>query len=141
MDQLRQMFFALLPEIVLVAAAGVLFLIGTAKTAQYRRGAALFALMAVVAVFIQQLVGFKTPGVGEVITDPWNSVRVTEFSTYIKLITSGMGILLILLAWPTNTEATGGYAFEVGHEVAEFYGLMLLSLCGVFVVASANDII
>ncbi len=142
MDQLRQMFFALLPEIVLVVAACVLFLIGTAKTAQYRRGAALLALMTVVAIFIQQLVGFKTQGVdGGVLTDPWNSVRVTEFSNYIKLITSGLGILLILLAWPTNNEATGGYAFEVGQEVAEFYGLMLLSLAGVFVVASANDII
>jgi NADH-quinone oxidoreductase subunit N len=141
MDQLTQMFFALLPEFVLAAAACVLFVIGVANQPQYRRGAAILALLTVVAVFVQQLVGFKTPEPGGVISDPWNTVRVTEFSTYIKLITSAMGILLILLAWPTNEDATGGNAFEVGHELAEFYGLMLLSLCGVFLVASSNDII
>jgi NADH-quinone oxidoreductase subunit N len=142
MNQLTQMFFALLPEFVLAGAACVLFIIGTANSPQYRRGAAIVALLAVGAVFIQQLVGFRTLGVGGgPLTDPWNSVRVTEFSNYIKLITSGLGILLILLAWPTNDDATGGNAFEVGHELAEFYGLMLLSICGVFLVASANDII
>ncbi len=135
------MFFALLPEFVLVAAACVLFLIGTANSPQYRRGAAIVALLAVGAVFLQQLFGFMTPKPGQVITDPWNTVRVTEFSTYIKIIASGMGLLLILLAWPTNDDATGGNAFEVGHELAEFYGLMLLSIAGVFLVASANDII
>ncbi|HEV7302196.1 MAG TPA: NADH-quinone oxidoreductase subunit N [Tepidisphaeraceae bacterium] len=147
MDQIIQMFFALLPEFVLAGAACLLFLIGTANSAQYRRGAAILALITVSLVFLQQLIGhgflqlFNDAGAGNVITDPWNSVRVTEFSSFVKLIASGMVILLILLAWPTNSEATGGNAFEVGHELAEFYGLMLLSLCGVFIVASANDII
>jgi NADH-quinone oxidoreductase subunit N len=142
MDQISQMFLALLPEFVLAGAACVLFLIGAAKDAQYRRGAAILALGVVSLVFLQQLVGVLTPNADHpVITDPWNTVRITEFSSFVKLITSGMGILLILLAWPTNAEATGGNAFEVGHELAEFYGLMLLSLCGVFIVASANDII
>jgi NADH-quinone oxidoreductase subunit N len=141
MHQMTQMFLALLPEFVLAGTACVLFIIGTANAPQYRRGAALLALLAVLAVFIQQLVGFYAPGADQILTDPWGTVRVTGFSTYVNLITSGLGILLVLLAWPTNADATGGNAFDVGHELAEFYGLMLLSLCGVFIVGSANDLI
>ena len=58
-----------------------------------------------------------------------------------KLIAAGAGILLVLLAWPTNSDATGNSAIQFGHESGEFFGLMLLSLAGIFFVASANDII
>src|SRR6185437_2236815 len=40
-----------------------------------------------------------------------------------------------------NKEVTGNAALDVGHEVGEFFALMLLAITGIFLVASANDII
>src|SRR6185437_5069303 len=40
-----------------------------------------------------------------------------------------------------NKEVTGNAALDVGHEVGEFFALMLLSISGIFFVASANDIV
>jgi len=71
--------------------------------------------------------------------DGQHSLAVGGMATYIKLITAGMGILFVLLAWPSNSDATGNVAIEYGFETGEFFGLMLLALAGVFLVASAND--
>src|SRR6202453_3185824 len=51
-----------------------------------------------------------------------------------------MGVLFVLLIWPSNRDATGGPAHYYGYEAAEFFGLMLLSIAGIFIIASANDI-
>jgi len=73
-------------------------------------------------------------------SDPWQTVHITEFARYVRLLTSGIGILLVMLAWPSNPQFTGGPASDVGEECGEFFGLMLLSILGVFLVAGANDI-
>ena len=52
-----------------------------------------------------------------------------------------MAILFVFLAWPTNENFTGNAALDVGYEVGEFFALMLLAVAGIFLVASANDII
>src|SRR5213078_3359191 len=46
-----------------------------------------------------------------------------------------------LLAWPSNRDATGNAAIDYATEAGEFYGLMLLSISGIFLVAGANDLI
>src|SRR5213078_4417887 len=46
-----------------------------------------------------------------------------------------------LLAWPSNRDATGNAAIDYATEAGEFFGLMLLSISGIFLVAGANDII
>jgi NADH-quinone oxidoreductase subunit N len=48
---------------------------------------------------------------------------------------------LILLAWPTNDDATGGRGIDFGRDVPEFFALMLLSIAGLLLVTAANDII
>jgi NADH-quinone oxidoreductase subunit N len=50
-------------------------------------------------------------------------------------------MLFVLLAWPTNREATGNSALDFGTESGEFFGLMLLAIAGIFLVAGANDLI
>ena len=47
----------------------------------------------------------------------------------------------MLLAWPTNRDATGNASLDFGHDAGEFFALMLLSIAGVLLVAGANDII
>src|SRR5258706_14335974 len=74
-------------------------------------------------------------------TDASATFRVFHFAQYVKLLTAGIGAILVLLAWPTNAEGTGNSAMNVGQETGEFFGLMLLSLTGIFLVAGANDLI
>ncbi len=60
---------------------------------------------------------------------------------YIKMLSAGVAILFVLLSWPTDELATGNSALNYNTECAEFFGLLLLSITGIFLVASANDLI
>jgi NADH-quinone oxidoreductase subunit N len=126
----------LLPEFILTIVAAVLFLLGTSRQTSARKLAPWLALLALAAAFISQLsVVFNSHG----ISDPWITLRVSEMSRYVKLLASAIGILLTLLAWPTSPDATSGKAVHYGTECGEFFGLILLSIVGVFLVAGAND--
>src|SRR4029079_19484800 len=70
----------------------------------------------------------------------YGTLRAADFTQYIKLITAGIGMLLLLLAWPAGREATGNTSLNFGNDAGEFFALMLLSLAGVLLVAGANDI-
>lgn len=129
---------SMFPELLLGATSLLLFLLGCSGKAAVRKLCAGIALAAVVFVFVYQL---TRPETLHAISDPWNTVRLFSFGQYVKLLAAGVGVLLILLAWPSNAGATGGSASDFGQEVGEFFGLMLLSLAGVFIVAGANDII
>ncbi|HEX4053186.1 MAG TPA: NADH-quinone oxidoreductase subunit N [Tepidisphaeraceae bacterium] len=133
-DLLRAMF----PEIVLCAVACVLLLMGVSMKAATRRAAPVLAILALLVAGASQLsmIGGSAPRLDL----RWNSVRIYEFARYVKLLSSAIGVLLVLLAWPSNSDATGGPAHHFGTEAAEFFGLMLLSIAGIFLVAGANDI-
>lgn len=131
------------PEMVLTVAACVLFLLGVSRRVAVRRLSALLAVLTLAGVFFG-LLASGAGGVlmgGQAVADPWHSVRIVEFGYYIKILVAGVGILLALLAWPGNRQATGNSAMDVGQDTGEFFGLMLLSLMGVFLVASSNDMI
>jgi NADH:ubiquinone oxidoreductase subunit 2 (subunit N) len=138
MNAILQFVPILLPELVLFAAACVLFLLGAAGTSSSRKQAPLLALIALLAV-----VGIEIARLcqGSTFVDTWNTVRVGALSHYIKLLAGAIGILFVLLAWPTARETTGNSAMDLGYEVGEFFALMMLSICGLMLVASANDII
>ncbi len=127
------------PEFVLIAVACGLFLLGVSSKASARRMAPVVAVLTLAGIFIWQLSNaFSGAGVGE---DPWGAFVVGPFAIYVKMLTAGMGALLVLLAWPTNEQATGSSSMDFGHDAGEFYALMLLSLSGVMLVSGANDII
>lgn len=134
---MNDLFRVILPEMILIIAACGLFLLGMSPRAVARRNAPILALVALLGVLGLQLV--QTPQ--DPIADPWNSFRVYQFAHYVKLLAAGIGALLVLLFWPTNREATGNSAMDVGPDTSEFFGLMLLSIAGVFIVAGANDLI
>ncbi len=96
-------FQALLPELILVGTACVLFLLGVVARASARRLAAGLALAALLAVFGLQL---ATP-LTQTLADSQGAVRVFAFAQYIKLLAAGVGAVLVLLAWPGNKNATG----------------------------------
>jgi NADH-quinone oxidoreductase subunit N len=127
------------PEVILAATACLLFLLGTFTSATSRKISAELSLIALLFAFGMQwhVTSFRT--VASI--DAGAAVLNQPFSEYIKLITCGIGFLLVLLNMPTNREGTGGNASDFGGDTAEFFGLLLLSLAGLCVVASANDLI
>lgn len=138
----------LLPELILIGVACALFMLGLSSKASSRRLAPIVALVALLVVFAIQIYrvggsestqhdqygGFSANG------SVYGTVRVNAFTQYIKLITAAIGAMLVLLAWPTNREATGNSALDFGNDAGEFFALMLLSLAGVLLVSGANDI-
>src|SRR5437868_12202807 len=129
---------AALPELILLAIACALFLLGVVRLPAARHLAPVLAIAALIGVFFH-LATHAPEGVA--VADVFGAFRVTGFAHYIKLITAGVGILLVLLAWPTNSDGTGNPALEYGPEAGEFFALMLTSLAGVMLVAGANDLI
>ena len=57
------------------------------------------------------------------------------------MLAAGVGVLFVLLAWPTNRDATGNARSTSAPTPASSSGCMLLSIAGVLLVAGANDII
>jgi NADH-quinone oxidoreductase subunit N len=127
------------PELILIVAACVLFLLGVSSKATARKLAPILALLALLIVFWTQVAYDSSDRALQ--ADPAGALRVTDFGRYIKLISAAVGSLFVLLAWPSDREATGNSALQFGPDAGEFFALMLLSICGIFIVASANDII
>jgi NADH-quinone oxidoreductase subunit N len=126
------------PEVVLCGTACVLFLMGISTSVLTRKLSAQIALLALIVTFAGQCC--LTSIHPHQVIDQGGSVHTQPFSEYIKLITTGVGILLVLLNMPTNKDGAGGNASHFGGDTAEFFGLLLLSLAGLCIVASANDL-
>jgi NADH-quinone oxidoreductase subunit N len=137
-----KLFIQLLPELTLVAVACLLFLLGTSPKASSRHLSAWIALITLATLFFVQLNAVaKETVLGMGPLDITGTVNSGAFLEYVRLIVTGVGAMLVLLAWPTNADATGSDSMNFGQDAGEFYGLMLLSLAGVLLVASTNDII
>ena len=132
---------ALLPELILIVTACALLLMGAIPRASARRATPVIALLALLVVFIWQWIATAPENIGQVLADPMGSVRIFSFAQYIKMLAAGVGMLFVLLAWPSNPESSGNAAIDYATEAGEFFGLMLLSIAGVFLVAGANDLI
>lgn len=130
---LSPFFLTLWPELLLLTASAVLFLLGLGKTPRTRRTAPVVALLALVFVMLG--------AVADLGTSEWASVGSDGLTQYVRFITGGVGILLVLLSWPTNPRATGNGAYDVGNDVGEHFALLLLSLTGLTLAAGAKDII
>src|SRR4051812_38008512 len=128
----------LLPELILIIAAAVLFLVGMSNAAGARKLAPVIAVIALGIVFFMQM-GRNSSEPAQI--DALNTIRVFAFGSYIKMLAAGVGILFVLLSWPTDANATGNSALNYNTECAEYFGLMLLSISGIFLVAGANDLI
>ncbi len=131
---------AMLPELFLVGVACLLFLLGVSARPATRKFAAELAFFALLAVFLIQFFTIRY-SLNVPMIDPSATVHVFQFAAYVKLIAAAIGALLVLLNMPTNAAGTGGPASDYGTDTGEYFGLLLLSIAGLFIVASANDII
>lgn len=129
--------YLLLPELILVGTACVLILFGMAQKRQARVLVPVLAVIALAVAFVFSLMDLG----GATAIDSIGAVRIFSFGVYIKALVAIVGILLVLLAWPSNATATGNSGVEYGTECGEFFALMLSSLAGVMLTASANDMI
>ena len=129
---------ALTPEIILIGAACLLFLLAAFPGVIIRRSApwiTLTAMMAaMVVVAIRMLDGSQFEAVQDVIL-------LSQFSSYVKALSLVVGVLLLLVNWPTDADGSGNASLRLESEGPEYFGLMLLSITGVMLVASANDLI
>lgn len=125
----------LLPELILAAVACFLLMLGTVNRASARRAAPVVAVATLALVVL--MLAWRTAG-GLTTGLP---VTVSAFTEYVKLLTALLGIVLLLLAWPTRADATGNDSLDYGSECGEFFALALLSLCGVMLVAGADDMV
>lgn len=129
-------FYALVPEVALVAAACVLFLLGATRSLLARQASPWIAMAALAFVG-----GRMMAPVGD---DLPSSIAATlmspAFTVFIKAVTVLVAMLLALLHWPDGSGSRNS-SLELGHESPEYFGLMLLSVAGVLLVAGANDLI
>ena len=133
MDLLR----LIAPELILIAVACALFLLGVSSKAAARRIAPVLALGALVAAFVVELL--RDPSFTA--TDSFGAFRITPFTHYVRLLATSISVIFVLMSWPSDRGATGNSALNFGTEAAEFFALMLLSVCGVLLVAGADDMI
>src|SRR5262249_8472132 len=120
----------ILPEIILITTACALFLLGVSRKEGTRAFIPWFALLAMVIVLFMQTM--STGDRQTILFDPSGSIRIGGMGQFIRALASGVGVLLILLAWPTDPSREGNSALYLGSDSGEFFALMLLSITGIF---------
>src|SRR6266480_306623 len=134
---MKAMLANLAPELMLTGIACILFLLGCSTRRSSRQMAPFLALIALVFVLVPI---FARRNVSRV--EPLDSsVVVDGIAHFIRALTPIVGILLVLLAWPTNREQTGNSALNYGNDAGEFFALFLLSIAGLMLVSVSNDLI
>ncbi|HEY1683662.1 MAG TPA: NADH-quinone oxidoreductase subunit N [Tepidisphaeraceae bacterium] len=134
----------ILPEILLAAVACLCMLLGVSHKAAVRRAIPIISIITLLFLLaglwglIPVFSGLADPH-GQSVYDATNAVRFNQFAGYIQAITLGMGILLVMLAWPSTREGTAAKSIYYGHDTGEFFGLMLLSIAGLMLLTISND--
>src|SRR5688500_13170765 len=136
-----QLLSILAPELVLSAAACVLFMLGCFRGRGVRMVAPFLALAALVVVLVMQAYFGGTDAASATGDDRTSSIRIDHLGHYIRMIGVAIAIVLLLLAWPARGDAEGNSALRYGADGPEFYALMLLSVAGLLLTAVANDLI
>ncbi len=124
----------MLPEIILLVAAAVLFVMGTSSAPSIKRLTPIVAVIALLAGLISAIIADAGTGVAK------DSVLVTNFSLYIKTISCGVAALFVLLAWPTSKASDGNESINFSTETGEYFALLLLAVAGMCMTASANSL-
>jgi len=125
----------LVPEIIMIATAFVVMIIGLSPNRAIRKGT--LGLSAA---------GLLVAGAALLFSEQLGLPAVPAFAMYVRLAVVGVGLLLLLAAAETPDEShaddlTPG-AFDPGNVArGEFYGFFMLSLVGAMLCATADDLI
>ena len=85
---------------------------------------ALLAMVGAATVVSNQML--DTPDFSGVL----DTLFLSGFSAYVKLISLAVGMVLLLVNWPTNKDGSGNGTLALSKEGPEYFGLMLLSITG-----------
>ena len=106
-----------LPELILIVAACVLFLVGVSnRTARARRRSSRAGGAGAGVCRLLHPARWPTTPASRALVDSHDTFRVFQFAQYIKMLAAGVGILLVLLAWPTNARRDRQPALDFGTE-------------------------
>ncbi len=119
----------LIPELTLIIGACVILLIGIARSPALRSLAGWLALVTVLAALITTWYASLPAG-------PLSNagLRLTNLTWYVRLIALGIGLLVLLVHWPT-------LAGPAEHERGDFFAMILFSLSGILLTSLADDLV
>ena len=114
------------PELCLIVGACIAFLVGVSKNPATRATVGPIALLALAAAAL------ATATYGQPTSDPQPiGLQFTSLSLYVRWITLAVGALIVLVNWHLPER----------EERGEFFGMILFSMSGVMLTASANDLV
>ena len=116
----------LLPELILLAGACVVLIVGVTASSSARHAAPTATLATLLAALAATL-WLGTPTDGAMIPGLW----LTSLTFFVRTITLVIGALIVLVNWHQ----------PAAEERGEYMALILFSLLGVLLTASANDLI
>ncbi|MCH8969605.1 MAG: NADH-quinone oxidoreductase subunit N [Planctomycetes bacterium] len=114
---------ALLPELILMVAAVVCLFVGLSSTGHRRN---IVGWLAFAAVAVAALVTVRTEDYTTI-----SGLAIGSLTLYVRLIVLLVGAVLIMVNWYQSDS----------EEVGEYLSMILLSMSGVMLVASSNDLI
>jgi len=118
----------ILPELILtLAGVLIMFLEAFRKEGQKSR-AGVLALGAIVAAMVGSINAGATPGPAF-----HEMVFVDGFATFFRLVVLAVGLLTVL--------SSQSYLERHNAQIAEYYGLLLFSLCGQTLMCAANELV
>src|SRR5688500_10198078 len=92
-DNMRQLLSILVPELVLTAAAGVLFMLGCFRHRGARTVAPFLAMGALVLVFVFQMYPGEARGAASATgNDLTSSIRIDNLGYYVRMIATGIAV-------------------------------------------------
>ena len=114
---------ALLPELTLMVAAVVCLFVGLSSTGHRRN---IVGWLAFAAVAVAALVTIRTDDY-----TPISGLAIGSLALYVRLIVLLVGAVLIMVNWHQSD----------AEEIGEYISMILLSMSGVMLLASSNDLI
>jgi NADH-quinone oxidoreductase subunit N len=135
-----ELFPLIIPELILLGTALVLYLLGMTSKPQVRTAVPWIALLATLAAAFVQFNAIQMP-IPRSLHDIAQTIRISDFAQFIKFLVAAVGALLILLSFPSNRYATGNSALSYDFDAAEYFSLVLCALAGVMLVAGSNDML
>jgi len=117
---------SLIPELILLVGAGVALLAGLAQSLRHSQWVSLIALLVVLAALLASIL-LGAPDGGTAALGLW----LTPLTFYTRCIALGVGALIVLINWHQ----------PVAEERGEYMAMILFSLLGILLTASANDLV
>lgn len=136
----------ILPELLLAGVACLCMLLGVSRQPSVRKAIPVIAIISLLFLLgcslgIIPLFASAFSLHDQSLHDLTNTVRLNYFGCYIQSITLAIGVLLIMLAWPSTADAGGSRSMYLGADTGEFFGLMLLSISGLMLLVISNDMV